>query len=155
MANETIINGDAGLLYVYDSGAAAWLPIACLQSFTFNQTRAEVTRQTKCDPGVVAKRPGALDGTVDFDGLSVDTTSAASPELDVLASWDKLFEQMQIDQATYSFWIDAGIADRDYYFTGFYSSLALTMPTGDEDGNFSGTISISGAVTDVDPFPGT
>ena len=154
MANEAVINGDAGLLYVYDTDAAAWLPSACQQSLTFNQTRNEVTRQTKCNPGVVEKRPGALDGSVDFDGLSVDTTSAASPELGVLVSWDKLFEQMQAG-TIFDFWIDAGLADTDYYFSGFLNSLGLTMPTGDEDGNFSGTISISGSVGNVDTHPGT
>lgn len=153
MANEAIINGDEGLLYVWDG--AAYLPVACLQSFTLNQTRSEITRQTKCNPGVVEKGPGTLDGSVDFDGLSVDTTSAVSPELGVLASWDKLFQDMQANNTQYDWWIDAGIADTQYYFTGFLSSLSLTMPTGDEDANFSGTIAISGSVSNTDPNAGT
>ena len=119
-ADSKIITGDEGVLYAYDG--TAWLPIGCLSSFTFNTSVAEKTRQTKCAPGVVTKGYGALDWTVDVDGFLVDTTSAPTAGDATIKSWDWLLEK-QIAKELIDIWIDAGLADTQYYGSVIIQSL--------------------------------
>lgn len=150
MANANVIIGTDGLLSWWDG--TSYIPIACLTDFNIDQTRQEITRQTFCNPGVVDKGPGAVDRSSGFSGLSIDTTSAGAPDLGIKASWDKLNELM--GAGTVEEWrLDAGLTDTTYYFEGFISALNQTFPSGDEDANFTGTISITGDLATVDPNP--
>lgn len=150
MANENVIKGTNGLLSVWDTGAAAYLPLACLTEFGIDQTRNEITRQTFCNPGVIDKGAGAKDRSSTFSGLSVDTTSAGAPDLNIKASWDYL-NDLYSAGTTAQWRLDAGLADQEYYFDGFISALNLVHPSADEDANFTGTISITGDLVTTDP----
>ena len=156
MANEKIIAGDAGILYVYDG--AAWLPVGCLTSYSLNTNAAEKTRQTKCNPGVTEKGYGALDYSVDFDGLYLNTIGT-NPDTTV-GSHDYLLNK-QLAKEVIEWRIDtdaapAGAGEGLQYF-GFavISALTLTQGTGDSDSEFSGTFSGSGDISTTDPHPGT
>lgn len=148
--NENVIKGTDGLLSVWDAGAAAYLPVACLTEFGIDQSRAEITRETFCNPGEVDKGPGNADRVANFTGLSVDTTSAGAPDLGAEASWD--YMNNLFDNATVAQWrLDAGLADNTYYFDGFLSALNLVHPAGTEDANFTGAIAITGGLSTTDP----
>ena len=156
MANEKIIAGDAGILYIYDTVGGAWLPVGCLTSYSLNTTAAEKTRQTKCNPGVTEKGYGVLDYTVSFDGLYLNTTVAPDANTG-LASHDKLLE-LQLAKTIVDWRIDSNtpIADGKQYFgKAIISDLTLTQGSGDEDSSFSGTFAGSGDITNTDPFAPT
>lgn len=152
MANEKVIAGDAGILYIYES--SAWLPIGCLSSYSLNTTVNEKTRQTKCNPGVVEKGYGSLDSTVDFEGLYVNT-AGTNPDTSI-ASHDKLLELQQA-KTLVQFRIDTDGAPAgdgngvQYYGLAIISSLTLTQGTGDDDSQFSGTFGVSGDISTTDP----
>jgi hypothetical protein len=152
MANEKIIAGDAGILYVWDG--AAWLPVGCLTSYSLNTNAAEKTRQTKCNPGVTEKGYGALDYTVDFEGLYLNTVGT-NPD-NSLASHDYLLEK-QLAKEIIQWRIDtdaapAGLGEgKQWYGSAVISALTLTQGTGDEDSQFTGTFSGTGDITDTDP----
>lgn len=155
MANEAIIKGTDGLLSVWVAAQSAYLPIACLTEFGVSGSRNTITRQTFCNPGVIEKAAGAKERSLSFTGQSLDTTSAAAPDLDTKVSWD--FLQGLFDAGTNHDWrLDAGLADDTFYFNGFINALDLTHPAGDEDASFTGSIEVTnGAVTTTDPNPVT
>lgn len=156
MANEKIIPGDAGILYVWDG--TAWLPIGCLTLYSLNTTAAEKTRQTKCNPGVTEKGYGALDYSVDFEGLYLNTVGS-NPDT-ALGSHDYLLEK-QLAKEIIEWYIDtdaapAGSEEGKVYFgKAVITSLTLTQGSGDEDSTFTGTFSGSGEITNTNPYPPT
>jgi hypothetical protein len=146
---SNLIKGEALLLYVYDG--AAYRPIACLTSNSLSQTRSVIEAQTKCEPGVTEKSAGAMAYSLACEGLYIDTTSA-SGETDK-ASHD--FLKGLMDSGATFFWkMDTGLADTPNYFgDALLTALDLTMPSGDEFANFTGTLDGSGAIVDTDPVP--
>ena len=156
MANEKIIAGDSGILYIYDTVGGAWLPVGCLTSYTLNTTAAEKTRQTKCNPGVTEKGYGVLDYNISFDGLYLNTTVA--PDQNTTVGSHDFLLALQLAKTVVDWRIDTAtpIADGAQYFgKGIISDLSLTQGSGDEDSSFSGTFSGSGDITSTDPFPPT
>lgn len=148
---ENIIKGDAGLLSRWDADASAYLPVACLTSFSHTQTQGETTRQTFCNPGVIEKGPGVVDpGTVDFEGLFLDTTSAPPSGDDTKESWDALHDIQ--DTGAVSDWrLEVDLADTIFYFSGWLNSLTLTFGGGDTDASFSGSITLQDLMSKTDP----
>lgn len=151
MAGERIIPGDAGILYIFDT---VWVPIGCLTSYSLNTTVNEKTRQTKCNPGVVEKGYGALDASIDFEGLYVNT-AGINPDPNI-ASHDILLA-LQQTKSIVQFRIDTDAAPEgegeglQYYGNAIISNLTLTQGTGDEDSTFSGTFGVSGDILTTDP----
>ena len=158
MANERVIPGDAGILYVYDTAGGAWLPVGCLTSYTLNTTAAEKTRQTKCNPGVTEKAYGVLDYNISMDGLYVNTTGT-NPDT-TIGSHDYLLAlQLAKTEVDWRIDTDAAPAGADegvqYFGKAIISDLSLTQGSGDEDSNFSATFGGTGEISSIDPFPPT
>jgi hypothetical protein len=83
---STPIKGEFGVLFIAED--EAWLPIACLTSNSLASTVAEITRQTKCAPGVTEKSAGSFNYTLSAEGEYIDTTTAGGDDTKV--SHDKL-----------------------------------------------------------------
>lgn len=142
------IKGDVIILYVHD--ATIYRPIACLTNNTLTQTRAIIESQTKCTPGQTEKDAGSLNNEISFEGRYIDTTSVGAEV--TKASHDYLFGLM--NAGTEVTWkMDTGLTDTTaYYGTGILSDLELDAQAGDEMANFSGTLSVNGAIVTVDPI---
>lgn len=152
MANEKVISGDAGILFIFEGGA--WLPVGCLTSFSLNTTVSEKVRQTKCNPGVTDKGYGTFDYSVDLDGLYLNT-AGTNPDTS-LASHDLLLEKQRAKEKV-QWRIDTDAAPmgegegKQYYGSAVITSLVLTQGSGDEDSSFTGTFSGDGDISDTDP----
>lgn len=146
MAGETIIQGDALIVSVREG--AAYRPIACLTSNSFEATREIIENQTKCDPGNVVKSPGAASYTLTMDGQYIDTTSVGGET--TKASHDYLLGLLAA--GTYHDWkIDTGLADTPaYYVNGILTSLSMSGDAGD-NATFSATVEVSGGYTTTAP----
>lgn len=145
----TFIKGDAIILYVHDG--TAYLPIACLTSNSLAQTRNIIEAQTKCDPAVIIKQGGSSTYDVSYEGNYIDTTSATGDN--TKASHDALFELFNTN-VNVTWKMDTGLTDKPNYFgTGVLGDLEMTAPAGDEFVTFSGTLSGSGAIVEIDPIP--
>lgn len=143
----TFIKGDTIILYVYDG--AAYKPLACLTSNSLSQTRNIIESQTKCNPGLVLKDAGSLTYEITFEGNYIDTTSTGAST--TLASHDTIKSLLELG-SSYDWKMDTGLADNAaYYGTGVFSDLTLDASAGDELATFSGTLSGSGAIVNVDP----
>jgi hypothetical protein len=145
---SNLIKGELLILYVYDG--AAYRPIACLTSNSLSQTRAVIEAQTKCEPGVTEKSSGAMAYSLACEGLYIDTTSATGEQ--TKASHDYLKEAFMDTGVNFTWKMDTGLADNPAYFgTALLTALDLTLPSGDEFANFTGTLDGSGAIVLVDP----
>ena len=143
----TFIKGDTIILYVYDG--AAYKPLACLTSNSLSQTRNIIESQTKCSPGLVIKDAGSLTYEITFEGNYLDTTSTGAST--TLASHDAIKSLLELG-SSYDWKMDTGLTDNAaYYGTGVFSDLTLDASAGDELATFSGTLSGSGAIVNVDP----
>ena len=148
------IKGDVGILYVYDTVATAYKPVACLTSNSLSTTLGIIETQTKCDPGETIKGAGSFNYNLSLEGNYIDTTSVGGDT--AKASHDFLLT-LQQNQATGSIglinWkLDTGLADTpDYYGFAIISELEADFPTGDEFATFTGTLEGSGAVLTIDP----
>lgn len=140
------IKGEAEILYLWDG--SAYEPIACLTSNDLSETRNIIESQTKCDPGLITKTPGSYSYEASFEGEFI------KPEAS-LASWVEIAAYIRdIASSTVTWKITTTYADAstlDEYGTAILSDLSKTSPAGDELITFSGTLSGSGAITNVDP----
>lgn len=146
-----IISGNAGVLSWWDG--AAYKPVGCLSDFDIAISKNVVTRETLCNPGVIEKRAGNQDTTVNFNGFYANTDAGDGGQADV-ASFDDFLPVIQ--QGTEGdFRIATGGGAKTYYVTGFVSELNAGWTSADEDASFSGVISVSTTVTETDPNAGT
>ena len=145
------IKGDTLILYIYDTVAVAYQPIACITSNSLSSSNAVIETSTKCDPGVVIKTPGNLDYSLSVDGLYIDTTGVGG---DITKeSHDSLFALQQA-KTKVTWKLDTGLSTNSEYFGSAYiTDLNLDAPTGGENSTFSATLSGSGAIVTVDPIP--
>ena len=143
----TPIKGEGIVLYISDS--SIYRPIACLTQNSLNETRGVIETQTKCDPGVTTKNAGTYAYDLSCEGLYIDTTSATG-EI-TKASHDYLHSL--IAAGTEVTWkMDTGLTDTvAYYGTAFITDLGADFASGDENSNFSATLSGNGAIVTVDP----
>ena len=142
-----IIKGTDGLVSWWDG--TAYKPIGCLSDFDVAISRAVVTRETLCNPGVIEKRPGNQDTTVNFSGFYANTKEAPPAGDDTIASFDDLLPVIQQGLAG-TFKIETG-SSIDYYVEGFISELNAGWSAGDDDATFSGVIAVSDTLSEVDP----
>lgn len=144
---SNFIKGDLIILYVWDS--ALYRPVACLTNNSLAQTRNIIEAQTKCDAGLVIKASGSLSYEITFEGNYIDTTSVGAEV--TKASHDYL--KGVIEAGLPITWkMDTGLADTAaYYGTGILGDLGMDAPAGDEFVTFTGTLSGSGAIVEVDP----
>ena len=121
----------------------------CLSDFDVAISRAVVTRETLCNPGVIEKRPGNQDTTVNFSGFYANTKEAPPAGDDTIASFDDLLPVIQQGLAG-TFKIETG-SSVDYSVEGFISELNAGWSAGDDDATFSGVIAVSDTLSEVDP----
>jgi hypothetical protein len=149
MSAKKFIKGDAIILYLKDSDGD-YLPVACLESTSLNETRNVLEAQTKCDPGQTVRAYGTYSYEIPMEGKYIDTTSAASPSFDTAASHDALAAKIRNEEDC-DWRLSTGLADTPYYYgTGLLSGLNLDAPSGDW-ATFSGTIMGSGVVSATEP----
>lgn len=144
------INGTESILSIWDG--AAYRPVACITSNSFDSELSNIESNTKCDPGVVKKTPGTLNVSISADGEMIDTTSVGGDT--AKASWDYLYGrqvQQKNDKLPIIFKYTTGTVDLTYYGDAIISSLNHTAPAGDEVITFSITLEVSGATTETDP----
>lgn len=142
------IKGEAEILYIYDG--AAYAPVACLTSNELSESRNVIESQTKCDPGVIIKKPGTYSYEISLEGEYIKPE--ASKE-----SWEEL--NALIRSATGSIvewkiettWADA--STNAEYGTAIFTELSKSAPAGDELITFSGSLSGSGTITATNPNP--
>lgn len=149
MANP--IKGENNILYIYDTDA--YKPVACLTSNNLASTVSILESQTKCDPGVTTKTPGAFSYSVGFEGQFIDTTTVGGDT--TKASWDFLFDLQQA-LSLVEWKIDTDVTNVDsskYYGSGYITDLDNTAAAGDELTTFTGTIDGTGAVSKTNPHP--
>ena len=144
-----IVKGTDGILSWWDG--SAYKPIGCLSDFDIAISRAVVTRETLCNPGVIEKRPGNQDTTVNFSGFYANTDAANGGDATV-ASFDDILPVIQ-QGLSGDFRIQAyeGTTPKNYYVSGFISELNAGWSAGDEDATFSGVIAVDGLVEETDP----
>lgn len=144
-----IVKGTDGILSWWDG--AAYKPIGCLSDFDIAISRAVVTRETLCNPGVIEKRAGNQDTTVNFNGFYANTDNTNAGD-DTIASFDDMLPVIQQGlEGDFKIQAYVGTTPKDYYVTGFVSELNAGWSAGDEDATFSGTIAVSGIVEETDP----
>lgn len=147
---STPIKGENGVLFIEEGDA--WLPIACLTSNSLSSTVAEITRQTKCAPGVTEKSAGSFNYTLSAEGEYIDTTTAGGDDTKV--SHDKLLALQQA-RLLVQWKLDTNITNATstkYYGTALITDLNLDQAAGDALSTFSATLSGNGAITSVDPL---
>jgi hypothetical protein len=147
---STPIKGESGVLFIEEGDA--WLPIACLTSNSLASTVAEITRQTKCAPGVTEKSAGSFNYTLSAEGEYIDTTTAGGDDTKV--SHDKLLA-LQQSRLLVTWKLDTNITNATstkYYGTALITDLNLDQAAGDALSTFSATLSGNGAITSVDPL---
>jgi len=143
------IKGEKGIIYIYDT--SAWKPVACLTSNSLNTTVSMIESNTKCFPGVTKKTPGTFNGTIDAEGLYIDTTTAGGDT--AKKSHDALF-LLQQAKTLIQWKIDTNIDDVDsvkYFGNGYITDLGVDFGSGDELTTFSATIDIDGDILLTDP----
>lgn len=142
-----IVKGTDGILSWWDG--TAYKPIGCLSDFDIAISRAVVTRETLCNPGVIEKRPGNQDTTVNFNGFYANTIDAPPAGDDSIASFDDMLPIIQQGlEGTFQIVTGGG---QDYWVEGFVSELNGGWSAGDEDATFSGTIAVTDQLLTVDP----
>lgn len=151
--NPTPIKGEDGILLIYDTTASAYQPVACLTSFTIDQSRSIIESNTKCSPGVTVKLPGTLNYSVSFDGEFIQTTGASVPTENAdKQSFDALLDLQNAGDNI--FWkVATGAGDVEYFGEGILGNLALTQGSGDELSTFTGTLEGTGKVEKTDQAP--
>lgn len=142
-----IIAGSTGILSYWDG--TAYKPLGCLTDFDVALTRNVITRETLCNPGVVEKRAGNEDSTVNFSGLYANTDNAEGGD-DSIGSFDDLLPLFQAG-TTQDFRITTNTGGKVYYATGFIADLNAGWSAGDEDATFSGTLAVDGQISETDP----
>lgn len=146
-----IVKGTEGILSWYDTDASAYVPIGCLSDFDIAISRAVVTRETLCNPGVIEKRAGNQDTTVNFNGFYANTDASNGGD-DSIASFDNLLPIIQQGlEGDFRIQTYEGTPNKVYYVTGFISELNAGWSAGDEDATFSGVIAVSNEVSETDP----
>lgn len=141
-----IVAGNAGILSYWDG--AAYKPVGCLTDFDVALSKNVITRETLCNPGVVEKRSGNEDSTLNFNGLYANTDTGAGGD-DSIASFDDILPLFQAG-TTQDFSITTG-SGKTYYATGFISELNAGWSAGDEDATFSGALAVNGQISETDP----
>ena len=147
---STPIRGENGVLFIAED--EAWLPIACLTSNSLASTVAEITRQTKCAPGVTEKSAGSFNYTLSAEGEYIDTTTAGGDDTKV--SHDKLLALQQA-RLLVQWKLDTNIPDATstkYYGTALITDLNLDQAAGDALSTFSATLSGNGSISLTDPL---
>ena len=147
---STPIKGENGVLFIAED--EAWLPIACLTSNSLASTVAEITRQTKCAPGVTEKSAGSFNYTLSAEGEYIDTTTAGGDDTKV--SHDKLLALQQA-RLLVQWKLDTNITDATstkYYGTALITDLNLDQAAGDALSTFSATLSGNGSISLTDPL---
>jgi predicted secreted protein len=147
---STPIKGEFGVLFIAED--QAWLPIACLTSNSLASTVAEITRQTKCAPGVTEKSAGSFNYTLSAEGEYIDTTTAGGDDTKV--SHDKLLA-LQIAKSLVTWRLDtdnSNATSKKYYGTALITDLNLDQAAGDALSTFSATLSGNGAISLTDPL---
>lgn len=144
MANETFLNGDSVIFYIWD-GVNSYDPIACVESSTLTESVEIDERQTKCDPGNVVKTPGAYSYEISAEGVYIDEST------DTNRFSHNLLHDLMVAKTAVEWKMDTALTSPTaYYGTAYITSLELTGPAG-EDATFSITLSGTGAMTETDP----
>ena len=148
MATASIL-GVNGIIYVWDDGA--YKPLACLTSTSLSSALSIIESNTKCAPGVVGKKPGSLNNSIDAEGEFIDTTTVGGDT--AKASHDRLF-LIQQSKALTDFKYDTDITNADstkYFGSGYFTDLTLDQGSGDDISTFSVTLEVDGGISLVDP----
>ena len=138
------INGDAVILYVWDS--AAYRPVACLTSNSLSETTNIIETQTKCAPGTISREIGTQSYEISCEGEYIDTTSTGAEITKASHDYLRTIKDAKVDWR-----MSTGLTDTPYYFgTAIISDLSLDSPAG-ETSTFSATLSGDGSIVEIDP----
>ena len=132
----------------------AYKPLVCLTSTDFSQALAMLEKVNVCTGGEVEQHPDTISRSVAFSGEVVDTSSLEGG----MGSGETINELYEVQDAYLTGgevdqWslegIDAESGIVAKYFKGYLSDASDSY--GDGDATFSGTITINGVPTAVDP----
>ena len=139
------IKGDIVILYIYDTVATAYEPVACLTSNSLSETRNIIESQTKCDPGLIKKDSGSYSYEISCEGQAIIQEADKYSHVDL--------HNLMISGDKFTWRIDTGqtVTDLAYYGTAILQDLTLDAAAGDELTTFTGTLSGDGLVTTTDP----
>lgn len=145
MANENFQDGDVFVTSIYDTGATAYEPIGCSESDSISETLEIDSFQTKCEPGVTKKEPGATDFEISGEGRFIDENVDTGRQ-----SYAKLSGYLR--NKTRILWRQAtGIASSPFeYGYGYVTSCEKTGESGSAI-TYSYTISGDSAIVATDP----
>ena len=151
MATKTI-RGQHRILKRWDG--AAYKPLVCLTSTDFSQALEMIEKVNVCTKGEVESRPDRITRSVSFSGEVVDTSTLEGG----MASGETINELYEVQDAYITggeidSWslegvdVESGITAK--YFNGYLSDASDSY--GEGDATFSGTITINGVPTAVNP----
>ncbi len=148
---QTPLQGDYGMVYIYDTTAEAYKPVACLTSNSLNTTREVRERQTKCAPGVTEKSVGTMNYSISLDGEYIDTTTVGG---DTASKSHDALLALQMGGEYVDWKIDTNYQDPNsvkYYGNALITDLTADFPA-NEDATFTATLDGNGAILLEDPY---
>ena len=151
MATKTI-RGQHRILKRWEG--TAYKPLVCLTSTDFSQALEVIEKVNVCTKGEVESRPDRITRSVSFSGEVVDTSTLEGG----MASGETIDELYEVQDAYITggeidSWslegVDAESGITAKYFNGYLSDASDSY--GEGDATFSGTITINGVPTSVNP----
>ena len=145
MANETFQDGDVLVTSIYNTGALAYEPIGCSTSDTLSETLEVEEFQTKCEPGVIKRSPGAANWEISGEGRFIDEdVDTGRQSHKKLSGYLRNKTRVLVRQAT-------GIAAAPYeYAYGYVTSCEKVGESGTAI-TYSYTISGDSSISTTDP----
>lgn len=144
---STFIKGDSEILFIYDTTAVAYVPVACLTSNGLAETVNVIESVTKCNPGETIKQAGTSSNEISFEGEYSETEAGK-------LSWGELKTLLRAKVAlnwkivtTFS-----NASTLKEFGVAILTDLEKTAPAGDEFMTFSGTLQVSGEILLTDPI---
>lgn len=143
MANEVFQDGDVFVTSIYDT--SAYEPIGCSTSETLSETLEVEEFQTKCEPGVIKRSPGAANWEISGEGRFIDeNVDTGRQSYAKLSGYLRAKTRLLVRQAT-------GVASSPFeYMYGYVTDCEKTGESGSAI-TYSYTISGDSAITDTDP----
>lgn len=146
MANEVFQDGDVLVTYIYDTTATAYEPIGCSSSDSLSESLEVEEFQTKCEPGVIKRSPGAANWEISGDGRFIDEdVDTGRQSHKKLSGYLRNKTRVLVRQAT-------GVAATPFeYMYGYVTSVEKSGESGTSI-TYSYTISGDSAIVTVDPI---
>ena len=143
---EKYVQGDAGKLYRWDSGA--YRPIVCLTDTSRSATAEVLERINMCTEGKTERQTRSVNETIAVNGVIIDTTEVGvTPRETANDIFNLMYSQIEDGDSTWK--LDQGPAG-SIYFQGQVSDVSNNFAA-NEDATFSFNINVNSAPTTVDP----